>query len=142
MYVPDSRSVASVVGRSIIRNRSKGPNMTTTHKAPDLPVVLRQPTQGRSRRGLDFLADTGDLIRCHSGSSWPAIPAAGPSIDSAEVFVSTEEMLLEGVTQPSTVTIVAEGQTLLTPEQARVFARYVLEAADAAERENEAGSQR
>lgn len=93
----------------------------------------RRTANGRYRgdaEDWDIWDATGEPVRLHGGGGdWPSI---GDGYWSAELWVGTMENT-NGALTPSMVTLNAD-HVELTPEQARRYAGYLLEAADVAQR--------
>lgn len=110
--------------------------MSTTISTTRLPSCPTYCDGRHGDSGFDFEIETGQEVRCHSGSMWrPGV--RGESTDPtslAELWVGTEEVRGAGL-RPSRVGLCADDVNL-SPENARRFAQYLLEAADVAEEAN------
>lgn len=80
----------------------------------------------------DVRIATGEMVRSHSGGGWPPmlIRVGADRHRYAEVGVGAHEHI-GGTLEPTTVTVPVHDLDM-TPEQARTYARYMLEAADVA----------
>lgn len=110
--------------------------MSTTYTPPPAPQKLPTcPSYCDGRHGdgsFEEEIETGRRFRMHSGGGWPSVPRDARHY-VAEVCVFTEEET-SGELTPSKVSVNARDLEL-TPDQAREYARYIIEAAITAERE-------